>query len=113
MSLASGHVYIVIGKCADGSVVLVHSSPKGVMINGTVSRSGKVKSKAWKLARKYMMKYFPAWYAKYPDVSRGSSYLNSYGRMRWYLGRKKSVMSDPDGLRRKNAAQVLKVIFGE
>ena len=113
MSLHSGHVYIVIGKCADGSVVLVHSSPKGVMINGTVSRSGKVKSKAWKLARKYMQKYFPAWYAKYPDVSRGMSYLNNYGRMRWYLGRKKSVMSDPDGLRKKNAAQVLKVIFGE
>ncbi len=111
MSLASGHVYIVIGKCEDGSVVLVHSSPKGVMINGTVSRSGKVKSKAWKLAKSYMKKYYPEWYKKYPDVSRSSAYLNRYARMRWNLGTKNSVMSDPDGLRKMNAKQVLRVIF--
>ena len=113
MSLPAGHVYIVIGKCNDGSVVLVHSSPKGVMINGTVSRSGKVKSKAWKLARKYMKKYYPVWYKRYPDVSRGSSYLNNYGRMRWNLGTKNSVMSDPEGLRKMSAKKVLKVIFNE
>lgn len=113
MSLAAGHVYIVIGKCSDGSVVLVHSSPKGVMINGTVSRKGKVKSKAWNLARHYMKKYYPEWYKRYPDVSRSSSYLNSYSRMRWYLGTKNSVMSDPEGLRKMNAAKVLKVIFNE
>ena len=113
MSLPAGHVYIVIGKCKDGSVVLVHSSPKGVMINGTVSRSGKVKSKAWKLARKYMKKYYPVWYNRYPDVSRGLSYLNNYGRMRWHLGTKNSVMSDPEGLRKMSAKKVLKVIFNE
>ena len=113
MSLASGHVYIVIGKCSDGSVVLVHSSPKGVMINGTVSPKGKVKSKAWKLAKKYMKKYYPEWFKKFPDVSRGSSYLNSYARMRWYLGTKNSVMSDPEGLRTMSAPEVLKVIFNE
>ena len=113
MSLAAGHVYIVIGKCSDGSVVLVHSSPKGVMINGTVNRKGKKKSKAWKLARKDMKKYFPAWYAKYPDVSRGASYLRNYSRMRWYVGTQNSVMSDPEGLRSRNAQQVLRMIFHE
>ena len=111
MSLAAGHVYIVIGGCSDGSVVLVHSSPKGVMINGTVSSAGKVKSKAWKLARKYMKKYYPEWYKKFPDVSRGRQSLTGYSRMRWHLGTKNSVMSDPDGLRKMNASQVLKVIF--
>lgn len=113
MSLASGHVYIVIGKCSDGSVVLVHSSPKGVMINGTVTPAGKMKSKAWKLARKYMKKYYPVWYKRYPDVSRGVSYLTSYSRMRWYLGTKDSVMSDPEGLRNMDAQHVLKAIFNE
>lgn len=113
MSLAAGHVYIVIGRCSDGSVVLVHSSPKGVMINGTVNRKGKKKSKAWKLARKYMRKYFPAWYAKYPDVSRGASYLSSYSRMSWYIGTPNSVMSDPEGLRSMSAEKVLRVIFHE
>ena len=114
MSLPSGHVFIVIGRCPDESVVIVHASPNGCMINGTVNKKGKKKSQAWKLARKYMRKYYPEWYAKYPDVSRGASYLKSYSRMSWYVdGRKNSVMSDPEGLRNMNAAQVLKVIFHE
>ncbi len=111
MSLASGHVFIVIGRCSDGSIVLVHSSPKGVMINGTVSKTGKKKSKAWKLAKKYMKKYYPEWYAKFPDVSRSSSYLTSYSKMSWYIDEEKSVMSDPEGLRKMDAAHVLKAIF--
>lgn len=113
MSLAAGHVYIVIGRCSDGSLVLVHSSPKGVMINGTVSKSGKKKSKAWKLARQYMRRYYPEWYAKYPDVSRGKDYLRKYSRMSWNIGTKNSVMSDPEGLRNMSAEAVLKVIFHE
>lgn len=113
MSLAAGHVYIVIGRCSDGSLVIVHSSPKGVMINGTVSRKGKKKSKAWKLAKKYMKKYYPEWYSKFKDVSRGMAYLKSYSKMSWYIDTPNSVMSDPEGLRGMNAAQVLKVIFHE
>lgn len=113
MSLAAGHVFIVIGRCADGSLVLVHSSPQGVMINGTVSRKGKKYSKAWKLARKYMRRYYPEWMAKYKDVRRSISYLRSYSKMSWYIGTEKCVMSDPDGLRNMNAEQVLRVIFNE
>ena len=113
MSLASGHVYIVIGRCSDGSVVLVHASPQGVMINGTVTKKGKKFSKAWKLARKYMRKYYPEWFAKYKDVRKSISYLKSYSKMAWTIGTGKSVMSDPDGLRNMNAEQVLRVIFHE
>ena len=58
-----------------------------------------------------MSKYYPGWYAKYPKVSRGVSYLTSYNQMRWYLGTKKSMMSDPEGYTNKNAAQVLKDLF--
>ncbi len=112
MSTAEGHVYIVIGRCSDGSVVLVHSSPKGCMINGTVSRKGKVKSKAWRLAKKFMKHFYPAWYKKFPDVSRGKSYLRAYSRMRWYVdGRPNSVMTDPEGLRNMDAASVLRILF--
>jgi len=113
MSLSAGHVYIVIGECSDGSVVLVHASPKGVMINGTYSKKGKKKSQAWKLAKKYMSTYYPEWYDKYPDVSRGTSYLTRYSKMSWYIGKTNSVMSDPEGLRSMSAEEVLKVIFGE
>ena len=113
MSTASGHVYIVVGSCSDGSVVLLHSSPKGVMISGTTTRSGSKSSQAISLAKKYMKKYYPKWYAKYPEVDRGSSYLTSYARMRWYLGTSKSVLSDPDGYTGKNAAAVLKDLLGD
>ena len=113
MSLAAGHVYIVIGRCSDGSVVLVHSSPKGVMINGTVSRKGKKKSKAWKLARQYMRRYYPEWMAKYKDVRKNMSYLRNYSKMSWYIDTENSVMSDPEGLRDMSAEQVLQIIFHE
>ncbi len=112
MSLQGGHVYIVLGQCSDGSVVLVHSSPKGVMITGTASRRGKKNSRAVKLAARYMKKYFPRWYRKYPDSSRGTSYLTDYSRMRWTLGGKRSVLSDPDGLAGMNTGQVLRLLLG-
>ena len=112
MSLRGGHVYIVLGQCSDGSVVLVHSSPKGVMITGTVTRRGKKNSQAVKLAARYMKKYFPRWYRKFPDSSRGTSYLTDYSRMRWTLNGNRSVLSDPDGLEGMNASQVLSLLLG-
>ena len=60
-----------------------------------------------------MKKYYKAWYKKYPDVTRGYSYLTSYSRMRWSIGEETSVLSDPEGLRNMSADKVLKVIFGE
>ena len=107
---SGGHVYIVVGQCSDSSVVLLHSSPKGVMISGTYTRSGSKVSEAVTLANKYMKTYYPSWYAKYPNCSRDTSYLTSFGRMRWYLT-SNSVMTDNDGLRNMNASQVLASIF--
>ncbi len=109
MSTSGGHVYIVVGQCADGSVVLLHSSPSGVMISGTSTRGGRSNSKAVKLARKYMQTYYPHWYAKYPKVERNASYVKNYSQMRWYLT--DNIMSDPEGYTNKNAAQVLKDLF--
>lgn len=105
-----GHVWMVLGQCKDGSVVLLHSSPPGVQISGTVTRSGNKNSQAVALAKKYMKKYYPEWYKKYPDCSKGSSYLTQASRMRWDLSRK-SIMSDPDGYRKMSAEQILRDLF--
>ncbi|MDO4522904.1 MAG: hypothetical protein Q4B57_07145 [Eubacteriales bacterium] len=107
---SSGHVYIVVGECADGSVVLMHSSPPGVQISGTATPRGKANSQAVRLARKYMKKYFPKWYKKYPENARGVGYLRDYHRMRWDLSGK-TIMTDPDGYRNMSAKQVLKDLF--
>ena len=41
-----GHVWIALGQCGDGSVVLLHSSPCGVQIGGTVTPKGKPQAPA-------------------------------------------------------------------
>ena len=112
MSLASGHVYITVGQCSDGSVVLLHSSPPGVMITGTYTPSGSKISEANALSVKYMKKYYPEFYNKFSSkLIRNTSYLTSYSRMRWYLSGK-CVMADPDNFAGKNAKQVLRSILG-
>ncbi len=105
-----GHVWMVVGQCKDGSVVLLHSSPPGVQISGTATKTGNKNSQAVALAKKYMKKYYPEWYKKYPDCSKGSSYLTQSSRMRWDLSGK-SIMSDPDGYRKMSAEQILKDLF--
>lgn len=107
------HVYIVIGQCKDGSVVLVHSSPAGVQISGTATQQGKVKSEAYRLAAKYMKRYYKNWYNRYPNVGKGTSYLSHYAQMRWKTTGEDVVLSDPDGYQNMDAASVLKDLFEE
>ena len=104
------HVYIVVGSCADGSVVLVHSSPAGVRLSGTTDKKGRKNSEAVKLAKKYMKKYYPSWYKRYPSCEKGRSYLTDYAQFRWKAGKGKMI-SDPDGYQKKNAKQVLKDLY--
>lgn len=107
-----GHVWIVVGSCSDGSVVLLHSSPPGVQLAGTPSRSGKKQSEAVKLATAYMKKYYPKWYRKYPNCAKGSSYLSHYAQMRWDISGKK-IMTDPDGYWNMSAKAILEDLFEE
>lgn len=53
-----GHVWMVIGMCSDGSVVIVHATPPVIQISGTVTPSGSKNSEAVQLAQAYMKKYF-------------------------------------------------------
>ena len=108
-----GHVWIVIGQCEDKSVVLVHSSPAGVQINGTVTPNGKKNSQAVKLSQKYMKKYYRQWYNRYSKMDRGSSYLSHYGQMRWTTTGEHVVLSDPDGYQNMSPEGILKDLFGE
>ena len=102
------HVWICVGQCDDGSVVLLHSSPQGVMLSGTYTPKGSSNSQAIALARKYMKEYYPNWYNKYPDISRNASYLSHYDRFRWNLD---GVISDPEALRNMNIDEILEEIF--
>lgn len=108
-----GHVWIVVGQCKDGSVVLLHSSPAGVQLCGTTTLSGKKNSKAYKLAKKYMKKYYKTWYSRYPNVSRGKTYLSHYAQMRWRTSGEGVRLSDPDGYQNMSAEDVLADLFSQ
>lgn len=115
------HVYICLGECDDGSLVLIHSSPKGVQICGTTDTNGSESSKAIKLAEKYMRKYYSDFDKKFydenyskPRYARDISYLTDYDQMSWYVdGREGSLLTDPDGLREMTVEDVLKFLFNE
>lgn len=106
-----GHVWIVIGQCQDGSVVLVHASPPGVQINGTTTPGGKKNSQAYRLAKKYMKQYYPAWYKKFSQVSKGPAYLSHYGQMRWETTGEEVYLSDPEGYQNMSAKAILKDLY--
>lgn len=101
-----GHVWISLGMCGDGSVVLLHASPPGVLLCGT-SRSDGKRSQAIELAESYMRAYYPDWYRKFPDCTRSASYLTNSSQMRW----SRQVLSDEEGIRNMGAKEVLKRIF--
>ncbi len=99
------HVYICLGECDDGSLLLLHSSPPGVQLTGTYTADGNKNSQAIQLASEYMKKYYPDWYAKFPDSSRNEAYLTHYDLFRW------TALSDEEGYSSKSPKEILEDIF--
>ena len=112
------HVWIVVGPCDDGSVVLMHSSPPGVQFSGTPTPSGKTSSEAVTIAAYYKEAYYKSWYNRYPSSSKGMSYLSGYDQFRWTTsgsdsdGSSNNSFSDPEGYQNMTAVEVLKNLFG-
>ena len=100
----NGHVWISLGQCSDKSVLLVHSSPKGVQISGTSGRAAT-------LATHYMKKYFPEW--PYAARTVSSSYLSYAGKARWKVSGAGHILDDPDGLQKMSADQIMKFLLGD
>ena len=103
-----GHVWMVIGSCSDGSVVFMHASPPGVSIAGTVLEDGS-HSEAVRLAEQYMRTYYPGWYERYPDCSKGFSYLEISSAMRW----NRQTLADEEGLTDMLADDILEWLFSQ
>lgn len=112
LAIKKGHVYISLGQCKDGSVLIIDSSPPGVQIRGTKNEVGSDKSEAVNLAKKYMSRYYPEWYEKFPDcVSKSADYRQD-SKFSWDISAK-GVMSDPEKYRDFTPEEVLKDLFGE
>lgn len=104
------HVWISLGTCEDGSVLLVHASPPGVSLCGTTlpvkTGEGEKKSQAVSLAEHYMKTCFPNWYKRYPNCSRGNFYKTESSVMRW----DKKVLTDPDGIQNMSPKMLLALL---
>ena len=96
------HVWICLGTCSDGSALVLHSSPPGVRLCGTLLSDGSI-SEAVILAQETMRKYYPDWYSKYPNCVSNYSFITTSSRLRW----SENVLKDPDGLRTLNAYQII------
>ncbi len=118
----NGHVWISLGTCSDGSVVILHSTPSksrtGQPGGGVqISAIGKnTKCKAYALADKYMSEYYPDWYERYPVyLCNPKTYFSftgdTAGRFTWDTNSGKGL-SDPDGMQDMTPEEVLKTIFG-
>ncbi len=114
----NGHVWISLGTCADGSVVIAHSTPSdsrngqpggGVQL-GAVGTSETCE--AYQLASSYMYEYFPEWCERYRPSLKGTGYLSTSasdaGRFRWNTT---DPLTDPENVQNMTPAQVLKLIF--
>ena len=98
-----GHVWICLGSCEDGSVLLVHSSPPGVSVCGTASQE---ESEAVRLATTFMTNCHPKWQEKYPNREVSKAYLENVVLFRW----SKSVMKDAKEMQEKSAEEIMRIL---
>ena len=97
------HAYICLGECNDKSVVILHSSPPGVIVSGTKSPLTDEISVAEKTANEFMSSNFPDWNARFPVYSRDLSYITDYDKFRFH----NVILPDPEELTRLDPQEIL------
>jgi hypothetical protein len=103
-----GHVWMVLAMCSDNSVLLIHSSPPGVRISGTLLEDGS-DSLALRLAENIMQTCYPEWYERYPDCSAGHNYLENARIMHW----NSQTLSDDENILAMDAQEIMQFILDE
>lgn len=115
----NGHVWISLGACSDGSVVILHSTPSDSRTGapgGGVQLSGIGKTEdceAYRLADYYMSKYFPQWDSRYGAVCKSFDGYTEVtgdraGKFSWDM---QNVLTDPDGYADMTPAEILADLF--
>ncbi len=118
MMSMNGHIWISLGTCADGSTLILHSTPsksRTEQPGGGVQISAIGKStdcEAYKLADEYMSKYYPEWYSRYPiylcdpDVYFTFTGENA-GKFTW----SEDVLQDSENIKNMTPKEVLELLF--
>lgn len=117
-----GHVWLCLGTCEDGSILILHSTPApsrtGQPGGGPeFSAIGEDEScDAYVLADSYMSRYFPEWYARYPVALKDYEQYTEIeganaGKFSWNLTGENGGLSDPDGYRNKTPEEIMRDLF--
>ena len=119
-----GHIYICLGVCTDGSIVILHSTPSeslrgerggGVQISAINPRDTGPDCEAYRLAASYMKRYFPKWSERYRAIVKDYKPYTNFTRAEetgiflWAS----DAMPDPDGYEKMSAGEILKDLFCE
>lgn len=111
-----GHVWLCLGICRDGSILLAHSTPSesragcpggGAQLSA-LSPAGGDRCVALNLAEKVMKRRCPAWYRRYAPVTKPYPVYTDFsgGVFRW-SPEGGGVLTDPDGLSALFAEEIL------
>ncbi|MGN0317016.1 MAG: hypothetical protein ACI4E1_03670 [Lachnospira sp.] len=116
-----GHVWICLGTCDDGSILILHSTPSDSRTGqpgGGPELSAIGESEdcdAYRLADKFMSQYFPDWYERYPvALKEYEEYTHTegeyMGKFSWNLTGENGGLTDPDGIRNKKPEEILEIL---
>lgn len=117
-----GHVWVSLGTCSDGSVVILHSTPSesrtgqpggGVQISAIGADES---CEAFFLADYYMSKYYPEWYVRYRTVLKKPEVYFAVdsacaGRFSWDVSKKGKGLTDSIDIQNMLPEAVLNMIF--
>lgn len=116
-----GHIWLVLGSCDDGSVVILHSTPSK-SVNGAAGGGVQLSAigndtscEGYILADLYMETYYPEWSSRYTvQLKSYSEYGNlgsssSSGRFSWNVDG--TTLSDPEGVANMCAEEILELLF--
>ncbi len=118
---AGNHVWMVVGVCGDGSIVLLDSTPSpgknGRRGGGPALRAlgANASCEANQLAQYYMKNVYGGWYNYFENTMVNPGAYTTFsladnGRFSWDLSGS-SVLTDPDGYLGMSAAQILEDMF--
>lgn len=116
----SGHVWLCVGACRDGSLVIAHSTPSpdrtgtgrggGVQLSALPPDDSTPSCEALTLARGYMRR-FPAWNARYATQTKPRAQYTALpdnpnaGLLR------PTILSDPENIKKQDAQTILNALF--
>ena len=117
----NGHVWISLGTCADGSVVIAHSTPSNSVTGQPgggvqISALGTDKNcQAYVLADKVMKNSYPEWSARYETALKDPAVYFAFtgsnaGKFTWTPSAE-TGLSDPDGIQNMTPEEVIAALY--